>query len=157
MPRYIGLFLALVLEYTCAQARCIRPVPDPDETDPVKAEVRYALAQSAAVFIGRVIAMDYVPAQGEFGRGEMLVIRMTPTTWWKGEESREVRLNTLTYRYPDGATSSESHEYRYQLGKTYLVYADAGADGLHANICTRTRPAESAAEDVAMLDALKGE
>jgi hypothetical protein len=159
MPRYIGVLsvLALVLECTSAQANCIRPAPDPNETDPVKAEVRQALTRSAAVFIGRVTAMDYVPAQGEFGSGEMLVIRMTPITWWKGEGREEVRLNTFTYRYPNGTTSSETHEYPYQLGKTYLVYAHAGRDGLYASQCTRTRPAETAAEDMAMLDALKSE
>jgi hypothetical protein len=39
----------------------------------------------------------------------------------------------------------------------YLVYAHAGRDGLYASQCTRTGPAESAAEDVMMLDALKSE
>jgi len=155
-PRVV-LFLALVLNCTCAPAMCVRAAPDPNETDPAKAEVRTALTGSAAVFIGRVTAMDHVPAQTDRGSGEMLVVRMTPITWWKGEEREEVRLNTLTYRYPDGTTASEVHEYPYQLGKTYLVYAYAGADGLYASVCTRTRPAETAAEDMMMLDALKGE
>ena len=135
----------------------MRSVPDPNETDPVKAEVRHALTGSAAVFIGRVTAMKYVPAQTEYGSGEMLVIRMAAITSWKGVRSEEVRLHTLTYWYPDGAMSSEAREYPYQLGKAYLVYAQAGADGLYASVCTRTQPAETAADDMATLNALKSE
>jgi hypothetical protein len=52
---------------------------------------------------------------------------------------------------------SEAHEYPYQLGKTYLVYAQADGDGLSASVCTRTRPAETAAADMMLLDALKSE
>lgn len=158
-PFFLGvvLFLALVLNCTCAQAMCVRAPLDPNETDPAKAEVRTALTRSAAVFMGRVTAMDYVPAQTERGSGEMLVIRITPITWWKGEAREEVRLNTLTYRYPDGIMSSEAHEYPYQLGKTYLVYAHADGDGLSASVCTRTRLAEAAADDMMLLDALKSE
>ena len=151
------LFLVLALECIFAQAMCIRYVPDPNETDTAKAEVRYALTRSAAVFIGRVAAMEYVPTQTERGSGDMLVIRMKTSTWWKGVGSEEVRLNTLTYQYPDGSMSSEVHEYPYQLGKTYLVYAYADGDDLYASVCTRTRPAETAAEDRMMLDALKSE
>jgi len=94
------LCLVLALECTYAQSMCIRSAPDPNETDPVKAEVRQALEGSAAVFIGRVTAMEYVPAKTERDSGERLVIRMKATVWLKGARSEEVRLNTFTYRYP---------------------------------------------------------
>jgi len=149
--------LASVLGSGYAQARCIAYGPAPGETDPVKAEVRHALSTSAAVFLGHVTAMEYVPVHTERGNGEMLVIRMAARTWWKGTGSQEVRLNTVNYRYPDGITSSEAHEYEYRPGKTYLVYASADGEGLRANTCTRTRPVDTAANDIAVLDALKSE
>jgi hypothetical protein len=50
--------------------------------------------------MGRVTAMEYVPAKAGRGSGERLVIRMKATAWWKGAGSEEVRLNTFTYQYP---------------------------------------------------------
>ena len=153
----VALALALMLGCNCAQAMCIRYDPSPNETDPAKAEVREAVARSASIFTGHVTAMEYVPAHTERGNGEMLVIRMVAHTWWKGAGSDEVRLITANYRYSDGTMSSEVHEYPFQLGQTYLVYANAGDDGLHASVCTRTKPVEKAAEDITILDALKSE
>lgn len=154
---HAALVFALVLGCSHTHAMCIRPAPDPHETDPVKAEVRYAIARSAAVFIGHVIAMEYVPIHTERGDGEMLVIRMAARSWWKGAGSEEVRLNTQRHRYPGGTTSWEAHEYPYELGKTYLVYADAVNDGLQASVCTRTMPVEKATDDMSILDGLKSE
>ncbi|MBW8896683.1 MAG: hypothetical protein JF619_00860 [Massilia sp.] len=154
---HAALVLAFVLAGSCANAMCIRYVPEPNEIDPAKAEVRYAVGMSAAVFIGHVVAMEYVPTQTEHGPGEMLVIRMAARTWWKGAGSEEVRLNTFSYRYSDGTTSWEAHEFPYELGKTYLVYAHGGNDGLYANVCTRTKPVEKANNDMPILDGLKSE
>jgi len=151
----VSLVFALTLECNSTQARCIADVVNPNETDLAKAEVKRAVANSAAVFVGHVTAIEYVPARTEFGDGEMLVIRMTVRNWWKGVEGQDVWLNTANYRYSDGTMSSEAHDYPYQLGKTYLVYANATRDGLHASVCTRTKPVELATEDVAILDGLK--
>lgn len=154
----ITVALALATAANGASAMCIGNAPVHDAEDPVKASVKFAVGRSTAVFVGEVIALDYVPAVDERGHpAEMLVVRMLAGPWWKGDESREVALHTLTHRYPNGTASTESHEYQYEKGRTYLVYAYASRGGLHANGCSRTRPIEEAASDIAALDALKAE
>jgi hypothetical protein len=150
----VGLALAMVFVCHYAQAMCVRPVGDPNDPDPAKSEVKYAVATSEAVFIGYVTAMEYVPAHTELGHGEMLVIRMAARTWWKGDRSEVVTLNSSNHRYPDGAISWEVHDYSYEVGRTYLVYANADHDGLYASACTRTKPVDKAADDIAILDTL---
>jgi len=155
---HVASLLALVLMCNYTHAMCIGYVPSPNETDRAKAEVRHAVASSAAVFIGDVTAMEYIPTHSERGM-EMLVIRMTARTWWKGAGGEEVRLNMVRYRYSDGTTSAEAHEYPFELGKTYLIYAnaDGDGDGLHTSVCTRTKPVERSADDISILDGMKSE
>jgi hypothetical protein len=137
---------------------CIGFVPEPGETDPRKAAVRHALGRSAAVFVGTVTAMEYVPVRTElFGGNEaqMLVIKLSPSAWWKGAQSQQVTLHTHTYLLPGGGNSLEAHEFQYEKGKTYLVFANTYGGALYANICTRTKLIDAAAEDIVSLDALK--
>jgi|GEM_PF-6928548 len=88
--------------------------------------------------------MEYVQAHTESGNG-------------KGAGGREVWLDTAIFRHSNGTIATEAHEYSYQLGRTYLVYANAAGQDLLSNVCTRTKPVEDSAEDIAMLDALKSE
>jgi hypothetical protein len=152
----ITLAVALVSEGGQALARCVSP-PIPNGPDRLKAEVRWEVDRSTAVFTGTVTAMEYGPPHSDsFAKGEMLVIRMVTDLWWKGRKSREVTVHTDNYRLPNGRMSTEAHEYRYELGRKYLVYAYADTDGggLHANICTRTRTIEEAVGDIELLDVL---
>ena len=159
IPSFSRVILAFALALGCAQtqARCVGFMPEPGETDPLKAAVKHALGRSTAVFVGTVTAMEYVPVRTELfgGEGQMLVIRLAASAWWKGAESQQVTLHTFTYLLPGGGNSMEAHEYRYEEGKTYLVFAHASGGALYANKCTRTKLIEAAADDIALLDALK--
>ena len=155
--------LACVLALGCAQtqARCVASVSKPGEAVPQKVLVKDALERSTAVFVGTVTAKEYIPVHAALtgdnsGEKHVLVIRLAASAWWKGEEDKQVTLYTTNYRFPEGETSIEAHEFDYEQGKTYLVFADTYEGALHANICTRTKLIEAAAEDVAFLDWVKG-
>ena len=145
--------LATVALFSCGytQAMCIVPVIARG-ADQVKAEIKYAVDTSEAVFTGYVSALEYMPVITELGNAEMLVVKMVARTWWKGAKTDEVTLNTSTYRYSDGMTSSEVHRYPFELGKTYLVYASVYHGGLSTSICARTKPIEAGAQDIEVLD-----
>jgi hypothetical protein len=149
----VALILTALFSSAHTRAMCIAPVV-PKGTDPAKAEVQYAVDTSEAVFSGEVTALEYVPAATERGAAEMLIVRMAARTWWKGAGTDEVTLNTSQYRYPDGMTSFEAHDYLFELGRTYLVYASAYHGGLATSICARTKPVEEAAQDILLLDTL---
>jgi hypothetical protein len=155
----MALILGLALTLACGEtpARCISFLPKPGESELAKAEIKHAVATSDAIFIGQVSAMEYTSTRTDQEKGEMLIIKMTTRSWWKGARSEEVQLDTETYRSSAGMIASEAHEYPYKLGKVYLVYARTVGESLRANICTRTKLLEEAAEDIALLDILKGE
>ena len=162
IPSFSRVALAFALALGCAQpqAQCVGFTPEPGESDPLKAAVKHALGSSTAVFVGTVTAMEYVTVRTElFGgdEGQMLVIKLASSAWWKGAESQPVTLHTFTYLLPGGGSSTEAHEFLYEKGKTYLVFAHTVDGALHANICTRTKLIDAAADDIALLDALKAE
>lgn len=114
--------MAFAGAFVPTQAACNRPSFGTDAVDPVKVLVKWGLGRSTDVFVGTVTAMEYVPVNnGVSGSGEMLVIRTAAGPWWKGGGGREVTLHTLNFKYADGGSCTESHEYIYALGKTYLV------------------------------------
>jgi hypothetical protein len=155
---WVTLAIALVMACGQATASCIGFAPTPGENDPLRAEIKWEVSLSAAVFTGTVTAMEYIPVRREFvGERQMLAITLAADVWWKGEESREVRLDTDTYKLDGGYTTSGAEEFHYEVGRKYLVYAYKSRDGLQANSCTRTKPIESAASDIEVLDALKAE
>jgi hypothetical protein len=151
----IRIALAMATVFLCGYTRamCIAPLI-PNGADPLKAAIKYAVDTSEAVFTGYVNALEYVPVLTERGNAERLVIRMTARAWWKGDRTDEVTLNTSTYRYPDGMMSSEVHGYPFESGKTYLVYAFVDHGGLSTSICARTKPIETGAQDIEVLDAV---
>lgn len=149
-------FLTLTAISHGAVAACIGFMPNQNDSDPETSAVKHALAQSDAVFIGSVTSQNYVPVGPDRDSKEMLVITMSTSTWWKGEEVRTVRLNTSNYNYPDGMSSSEAHDYHFEVGATYLIYANAVQNGLGTSVCNRTRRIENATNDLAILNVLKG-
>ncbi len=156
--RSLTLALLLAAVSSPAPAMCIGFVPQTGETDPLKAAVKWALTGSTAVFTGTVTALEFVPAHDKYaGKGERLVVRMAPDIWWKGDASREVTLQTSGFRTPDGLASMEAHDYRFELGRKYLVYANGSGEAMATSICARTRPIDDAAADIDKLDALKVE
>lgn len=158
--------LAVSLVSACGQtlASCIGFTSSPDQTDPIKAELRWLAATSMAVFTGTVTAMEYVsltnhvPARRRFPEREKVkVVRIVTDCWWKGAESREVTLYSDTYMFTGGTLVTESQQNSYEIGKKYLVYADGARDVLRADSCTRIKRIEAAAGDIESLNALKAE
>lgn len=65
---------------------------------------------------------------------------------WKGDVGPRVEISTALH----SATCGRS----YQIGTQYVVYARHISNGeLTDNMCSRTRPSDSAAEDLAVLGA----
>jgi len=138
-----------------ALARCIGRMPDGAGTDAVRAAVKWDFDGSDAVFTGAVTAMDYRPAfSADHGIGEAQYVRLAVQTRWKGRKFDEIMLRTSRFRHPDGTMSMEDHDYLFEVGKTYLVYAQRSGEDLSTSACTRTRPIDQAAADVEVLDTL---
>ncbi len=96
-----------------------------------------AARQAAAVFEGRVVAIDRV--------ADTLVARLRVTRAWKGVRAEEVTVRTPTEPSLCGvALRPESY---------WLIYAEGDEGTLRTDLCQRTRPADDAAEDFAWLGA----
>jgi hypothetical protein len=119
----IGLLAAPPALFACS----CTPPPPPKE----------ALAQSAAVFAGKVTAVEKA---GEFEIAVTLEVSQT----WKGVKARKVTLYTAN----NGAICGVG----FKEGATYLVYAHqqkrGDVDVLATNLCTRTTSLEAAAADL---------
>jgi hypothetical protein len=140
-----------------ADAAC-NAMPGSGEFASLKSVVKLAVASSAAVFNGIVTAIEYIPAQDHAESGlESQVVRVAAHSWWKGGESRDVTLYTANHRNAAGDIGFEAHEYPYEVGKSYLIYAYESRGHLFANICTRTRTIGKANDEILVLDALKAE
>jgi hypothetical protein len=100
---------------------------------------RAELADHSAVFEGTAIRVK--PAG--WGRTSDIQVQFKVARYWKG--SGEQRLTVRTGRNTCG--------YSFAAGSRYLVYAyQAGSEQLlFTSICTRTRPMNEAAEDLAAL------
>jgi len=107
---------------------CLPPLP------PAK-----AFADADAVFMGKVVSFELT--------GEAFSLRLAKfavTKIWKGERSAVNEILT--------ANNSAACGYEFQVGENYVIYAYNAGDGkLHTNICTRTRPARFAADDLKYL------
>ena len=118
----LALMLSALVPLASEACRCAPP-PDPAK----------ALAQSAAVFVGKVVAIDDGP---EANRNKTVTLEVEK--WWKGGEAARVKV----------VTNSESAAcgFGFQLDTRYLVYAAAGngAAALNVNSCSRTRSAQTA-------------
>jgi hypothetical protein len=100
-----------------------------------------ALERAAAVFAGRVIAME------RDGRERDLhaeyPVRFAVATAWKGVHEREVVVRT--------SVSTALCGYPFQVGEDYVVYADGEPGALRVSLCSRTVPERHAADDRAAL------
>jgi len=106
---------------------CIPPLP------PAK-----AFAEADAVFMGKVVSFDNA------GDNIQRLAKISVTKIWKGERSAVNEILT--------ANNSAACGYEFVVGESYVIYAYKASDrNLHTNICTRTRPARLAAEDLKYL------
>lgn len=121
--------------------RCLKPRTPADE-----------LAQSAAVFSGKVVAMGYEPLPTEQQNvppgSKILTIKMNVDRWWKGGTKKTVTLVTSSIKFPDGREQLMLEGFEFQLGERYLVYAFIVNGQLQTNGCRRTRLLTAAGDDL---------
>jgi hypothetical protein len=102
---------------------------------------KQALADSAAVFEGKVVGLGRDPAK------HRLTATFAVTRWWKGGEAARVAVATIDVDSMCGVGFAEGDEW--------LVYAGGDATGLSASLCSRTRRAAEAEADRKALGAGK--
>ncbi|MCM3904949.1 MAG: hypothetical protein ND866_24900 [Pyrinomonadaceae bacterium] len=112
------------------------------------------LKASVAVFSGHVVAAEYQPVSGLPGWPEgieVLVIKFSVERWWKSSGTDEVLVYSGVGRWPDGHQRIFAHDFTFEVGEKYLVYAFGNEGKLGASICGRTAKLGDAAEDVTEL------
>ena len=121
----MGLFLVsgtiLIKSRPAYGCSCVRP-----ESASIEREA------STVVFTGEVVSIAPIE-EGyfvEFGVSER----------WKGPEGETIQVKT--------AANSAACGYAFDIGERYLVYAVGEETDLSVNICGRTAPLDSAAEDI---------
>ena len=122
----IGLWFISNTEpsYACS---CAEPGP-PSE----------ALADSAAVFSGRVVSVrEFDRGAGMLGSADPTTIEFDVKTVWKGSDHQTMYLTTARWGMSCGFTFVEGDEY--------VVYS---RDGSTVSLCSRTRPLSEAAADL---------
>ncbi len=132
MKRILAAFLVslLVLAPAVSQAcRCRKPP-----------EAKEALADSGAVFAGKVIAVEEVEGRK--------AVTLEVTTVWKGIAKAKVTIDT--------ANNSAACGFGFEKGEAYLVYCPKLGEGekkLNTNTCTRTKLLKEAKEDLEQIGA----
>jgi hypothetical protein len=125
---------AIIVRPNCAYACSCRPPGTPAEE----------LNQSDAVFLGRVVEVN--AARGSItGSGDSTTVTFDVSKVWKGQITRTSILVT--------PGSSASCGFTFEQGKDYVVYGRMNEGSLTTNLCSRTRLAEEASEDIAALGA----
>lgn len=130
------LLVAIILTATSANVQkahactCLPPPPPAQ-----------AFVEADAVFMGKVESVEFIE------NGNRRLVKISLVKIWKGDRSVVSEIYT-------GANSAMCG-YEFQVGETYVIYAYKGENGgLHTNICTRTAPLRSAAEDLKYLGTL---
>ena len=128
MFRRTAFALTLIFSLAAADAALAcscAPAPPPQE----------ALQQAAAVFTGTVVGVDTA--------GVTNTVRLRVERSWKGAKCGEVTVVT--------SADSAACGYDFQVGQSYLVYAERQKGKLNASLCSRTSLTSQAAEDLAAL------
>ncbi|KAA0227299.1 T9SS C-terminal target domain-containing protein [candidate division KSB1 bacterium] len=100
-----------------------------------------AFAEADAVFLGKIISFEELVPEHQ-RRAHIEVAKI-----WKGNKEQADTLFT--------AFSEASCGYDFVVGETYLIYAHQfDKEFLSTNLCTRTRPAVYASEDLKYLDSV---
>jgi hypothetical protein len=124
----------IIVRPNCAYACSCRPPGTPVEE----------LNQSDAVFLGRVVEVN--AARGSItGSGDSTTVTFDVSKVWKGQITRTSILVT--------PGSSASCGVTFEQGKDYVVYGRMNEGSLNTNLCSRTRLAGEATEDIAALGA----
>jgi hypothetical protein len=117
-----ALFIAIATPRLLACSCALPPAP------------KVAMAQSTAVFSGKVTKVE----QDAKAHTRTVTIEVDRT--WKGSDKKTLVVLTAG----DGAACGVS----FEKDKSYLVYANAVEEKLHASLCSRTKPLEQAKADL---------
>ena len=140
---YVAIILMILSANSVFASRCL-----------ALQNVSEELKASMAVFSGQVIAAEYKPVSGQAGWPEgieVLVITFSVARWWKGSGTYEVLVYTGEGRWPDGRQRIFAHDFTFEVGEKYLVYAFGNEGRLGASTCGRTAKLGDAAEDMREL------
>ena len=158
IPSLINLATALAIATASGSVAASCNVRPGLASDTPQTIVGWAVRNSSAVFTGQVTAIEYIPAEDQQVKGrKMQVVKLATGTWWKGTPSEQITLHTNIPRDADGTDYIVSTEYRYEVGRSYLIYATSAGGHLYADGCTRTRELGPATSDIAELEALKAQ
>jgi hypothetical protein len=157
MKKYIGLFFFIFFSFTgvSSVSGCVC-VPSQGIAKELKA--------SSAVFAGKFIGTEFrkavasgevITSHGNTGEKkavqEVLVLKFQVERWWKGSNTREVKIVTDRMRSSDGSETITDCDFPFEVGKRYLVFTYSDEEGLRTNACTRTKAIEKANEDLKAL------
>lgn len=128
----------------------------------LRERVNGAVALSASVFTGKVVAFEYRKgirneymesqrAAGQTVEYETMVARFEVDRWWKRDLPAVTYMITQVTRNSDGTASHNSCDYNFKLGEKYLVYASGNNDELATHKCSRTATATQASADLEIL------
>ncbi len=122
----LWMIAILILAVGHAALACLcKPAPPPDE----------ALKNASAVFIGTVKEIERV--------GGEVAVTFTAQRAWKGIEGKTILVFT--------GQGGEDCGYRFEMGKSYLVYAIDEGVKFHTSICMRTCHIDKAGDDLKAL------
>jgi hypothetical protein len=138
------IFAALLfpIPSTIGKADCVCVKERQRSPEKVQADRRRAYDEAAAVFAGKVIALD------------AYAVRFRVEKRWKGEAQDEIRLSTGAVPGIDGTPLPQECSYQFRLGEKYLVYAYGAGEKLKTDICS-TFVAKDAVEEEKGLDEIR--
>jgi hypothetical protein len=119
---------------------CVVPERTPAQE---RQDVADQLERAVAVFTGTVTRIDWLTAQFDAD----LV--------WKGELGERVVMALHDGPRPDGTLAFSSCDYVFQMGRSYLVFAQRDRAGrMRAYYCTRTAELKQAQPTLQVLEAI---
>jgi hypothetical protein len=92
----------------------------------LRTAVATSLREDDAVFSGEVIETDG------------LTVKFKVKKTWKGEVKDKVSMATGAVKFEDGLLLSSMCDYKFELGRKYLVFANASEGKLKASKCSWT-------------------
>lgn len=107
-----------------AACSCLRPPIDTEEN--LRTAVATSVGEADAVFSGEVIEMDG------------LTVKFKVKKAWKGDVKDKVSMATGALKSEDGFLLSSMCDYKFELGRKYLVFANASEGKLKASKCSWT-------------------
>ena len=96
----------------------------------IRASVLQEFAESVEVFSGEVISLD------------TLEVKFKAETIWKGELQEEITISTGARKVSEELISRSSCDYRFEVGRKYLVFSKRDGELIMAQKCGWTQSLE---------------